>query len=662
MNSFWKLSIGMFAIVAFTGCSDEKDIPGLPTAKNDETRYLRISIASNSENVSRIDYESGTADESAVNTLDFYFYDAGRKYVSHIHVDDPVNGKDAGAVSGVEKIMTSVVPVELVQGATIPSYVVVAVNAINPSQHRNRSLDEVQAQLLSSVEEKGFGMSNSVYYGSDKVNNTGQTLIVATPFDSKVLKTKSEMDAIIVAAGKEGASEEEKEALRSITVDCYVERYASKITLSGVDYKDVIPVTDYVTGGVTLRFVPEGWAFNNFEKNFYFLKSYGVKGDDGYPVGFESFSELSAGLSWNWNDEAGFRSHWSRTPGYFSKNYPRVADDILDNIKGKYDPSKEIASYPFDTYYQTYSYFSQENGSKIAIGHSGYFSETTVGKDVITGEGMPDQYNRLAAIPSVIVVGHYDVIVGGQTVSTGEGSPTFYTYGTSGTGKDERMVVYSAETDKGGTAIDGVPSLLDRMLKNQKVVYFKDENGKAVYDLTEYENARNEFSIEHPVKDSRSNLRIASRIVTLQHNNTNNPALYFHDPENPKTDIKLNSADAIARANRLLFESLGGASAFTQGRAFFSAPIQHLGWQRDENGNRNKPQDQWNWNEMEAGDFGVVRNHTYSILVKGISGLGIGIRDYDTPILTPSENVTYDMSFSVRVQKWAIVPSQTIEW
>ena len=65
---------------------------------------------------------------------------------------------------------------------------------------------------------------------------------------------------------------------------------------------------------------------------------------------------------------------------------------------------------------------------------------------------------------------------------------------------------------------------------------------------------------------------------------------------------------------------------------------------------------------MEAGDFGVVRNHTYSILVKGISGLGIGIRDYDTPILTPSENVTYDMSFSVRVQKWAIVPSQTIEW
>ncbi len=65
---------------------------------------------------------------------------------------------------------------------------------------------------------------------------------------------------------------------------------------------------------------------------------------------------------------------------------------------------------------------------------------------------------------------------------------------------------------------------------------------------------------------------------------------------------------------------------------------------------------------MQAGDFGVVRNHKYTLSVNKISGIGTGILDYDTPILPPSEKVTYNMNFSISIQKWALMPVQKIDW
>lgn len=220
MNKLFKLTLGVLAIASMQACSDTNDQPAPPTADTDETRYLRVSIASNNETGTRAlgssDFDAGTAAENAVNSLDFYFYDRNQNYVSHVRMDASDNKFQTGDVTSpdhVNKVITSIVPIELVQGATIPNYVIVAVNAVDPASHMNKSMSEAQKDILSSVRESngtksGFAMSNSVYYGNDVVSNQNNVLIMATPFESNVLKTKSEMDKLVAAGTAAGATSE----------------------------------------------------------------------------------------------------------------------------------------------------------------------------------------------------------------------------------------------------------------------------------------------------------------------------------------------------------------------------------------------------------------------------------------------------------------------
>lgn len=672
MNTAWKFALGVLALSAMAACSDSNDSPEIPTAEKNETRYLRISVVSNSDNASRVGLTDGSGDESKVNTLDFYFYDAGKQFVAHVHESEFSDDNSTTKPDFTEHIVTSCVPVQLAQGSTMPSYVIVAVNAVSPLDHSGKNMEEVQSDLLNSIyrnnnEKDGFGMSNSVYYGYDKVSSTPNTLIIATPFDSGILKTKAEMDEIIKNASQAGAGQEDKAKLESITVNCYVERYAAKIILKGTDENNEITVRDYVTGGATLRFVPEGWAFNNYEKDFYFIKSYRQSADDN-PGQFGSFDNIDSELGWTWNEADRFRSYWTRTPAYYDKQYPVVADDIIDAIGGisSYNPVGEMSDYPYRTYYESYESMTKTNGSLKNIGSHGYYSESTVGRDVLTGENMPAQHNVLAAIPSAIVVGHYEVSCDGAKIVVDNDSPTFYTYGTHSEADGEKPTIYTAEEDKDGAAIGSAKSLLDHLLLTQSVIFYKETaDASPEYDLTKNEDVKNLFSIEHPAKESRANLKIASNIVTLQYggdkDNELGSKLYFHDPESAELK-NLSTTDNVARANRLLFETLGGAMAYHHGRAFFSAPIQHLGWQRESNEQKSIPQSEWDWSKMLAGDFGVVRNHVYTLSVNSISGLGTGILDYKNPILPSSEQVAYNMSFSIRIQKWAIVPTQEIDW
>ncbi len=664
MHTPWKIALCLLPLAVLSACSDEKDSPSPPVAETDETRYLRISIVSNNGTDSRADFESGTDSENKVNTLDFYFYDARKEYVSYVHVTSFEDDNTSVKGENVEKIITSVVPVELVQGARIPNYVIVTVNAVSPATHIDKNMAQAQADILTSIYQDngtgtGFGMSNSAYYGYDNVSATRNTLITATPFNTKVLKTKAEMDRLVsdASSAADKASPAIK-ALEDITVNCYVERYAAKVELRGTSDSKSLNVEDYVSGGITLRFIPEGWAFNNFEKSFYFIKSF-RQSESSQPGDFSSLSQINSALKWAWNDETQFRSYWSHTPAYYTREYPLVADDITDQL-GKndaYNPYSEMSGYPYKVFYHSYNSFKSFRND---IGKVGYFSESTVGADVLTGKNMDSRHNPLAAIPSVIVVGHYDVIVDGSKVLAGTDSPTFYTYGTNA---DDKMVIYTAEADKGGAPIGDAHSLLTRLLGDQKVIYYKEsETSEPVYNLSTIPALRDEFSIGHPSASAREGMKTASRIVTLQHTQTSNPKLYFHDPEDPSADKTLSTQQNIDRANRLLFETLGGASAFHHGRAFFSAPVQHYGWHRADNPNKGKEQVEWDWSKMQAGDFGVVRNHKYTLSVNKISGIGTGILDYDTPILPPSEKVTYNMNFSISIQKWALMPVQKIDW
>lgn len=641
MEKIFKSLLFGLPLVILGACSSDEPASGGTddnVAEKSEVRYLKVNLVNangNSGPASRAigdgsdDYANGTEAENKIRTIDFYLYDADKNYHSHVPLSltSPVNPTTPGAITSVHGFYETNLPVSLVQGEKMPQYVICIVNAVNASFYENRSMEQAQSQLLSSFYspedggDKYLSMNNSVYYGLDVVTGLDNQLIMATPFDTNKLLTKTELDKM---------SETE---LEEVTVDIYVERYAAKVNFS----INTAGIEDFTAAnGITLAFTPLNWGVNAYEKEFYFLKSY--RESNGTGLNYEPFSTLDGLLFPGWNRPGHFRSFWARTPGYYKDDYPLVADDILDEATYPYEDDE---SYPYPVYYQSAS------SAKNAIGSSQYVIETTLKGSRLTGQNMPERYLPLTSIPSVVLVGKYTV--NGKSVS-------FYTYQKDATDKPE---IYAANEGEIGS---DVKTIHDRLLETQTVVLKKVSNDGYFpvrkTDLT----STGTFTVEHPAKAVRHGLKVGGDLVTLQIKAANS-GFYFYDSEEKKY-TEINSDASIAKANRLLYQNLGGAHAYINGMAFFSAPIQHWGWYREDNTNykENKSMDEWDWSIMKTGDFGIVRNHVYTININKITGLGTGIISNTDPLLPPTDKVSYAVNFRVNIQKWATLPTQTWEW
>ncbi len=598
-----------------------------PVASDSEVRYLKVSLVNaggSSGNSSRAvgdntsDYANGTEAENKIRTIDFYFYDADKNYHSHVPLPltGAVNPTTPATNPSVYGFYETNVPVNLVQGEKMPTYVLCIVNAVNASYYENRTLMDAQKRILSSIyspEDGGnkyLAMTNSVYYGRDEVTGLDNQLIMATPFDTNKLLTESDLEDMTA------------DELEDVTIDIYVERYAAKISFAIADNA----VEEYDAGnGLTLTFEPEGWGLNSYEKSFYFLKSFRANSD--LDPTYATYDELNAILFPGWNKPEHFRSFWGRSPAYYTNSYPLVADDILD-----------AAEYPYNVYYHTFNSPSAEAGT------SQYFMETTVRKTALTGEDMPDNYLPLASMPSVVLKGRYKI--------NGE-AKTFYTYQKDSNGKPH---FYSAEEND----IAGLGTIQDRLLSTQTIVLKKQGTSYVPVRTSDIPVGSNIFTVQHPAKDVRHGLKIGGDLVTLQITAVNS-GFYFYDSELQEY-VEINSPTTVVKANRLLYQNLGGAHAYVNGMAFFTAPIQHWGWYREGNPNFGKSMDDWDWSQMRAGDFGVVRNHVYSIQIDRIAGLGTGVISPDDPLLPTTDKVSYAVKFRVNIQKWATLPVQKWEW
>ena len=629
MKAIFKALLAGLPLVALGACSSDEPIgAGGQTAEKTEVRYLKVNLVNSGTPETRVgednEYADGTEAENKIRTVDFLFYDADKNYHSHVHMplSAPVDPTTAGVTNpAVHGFYETDVPVSLVQGEKMPNYVLCIINAVDASWYANKSMAQAQQQLLGSFysnEDGGgkyFAMNNSVYYGRDEVSGKDNELIMATPFDSNKLRTMTEL--------KNMTSEE----LNNVTIDIYVERYCAKVQLNLTS--DAIE--DYVSGnGITLKFEPKSWGMNAYEKQFFFLKSF--RATSGTDLNFDTFDTMDGILFSGWNKPDHFRSFWARTPAYYDNDYPLVADDILD-------PKVDGEPYPYSVYYHSFKEATN------TVGQPQYVMESTMKGTRLTGQDMPEQYLPLTSIPSVVLVGQYKI--GGE-------AKTFYTYQKGVNGHPN---VYSATAGD----IPGVSeTILYRMLENQSVVLKKIGTGYAPVRNSDVEAASTLFTVEHPKKEVRAGLKIGGDLVTLQIQGENS-GYYFYDADNSQY-VEINSTAAIRKVNRLLYQNLGGAHAYINGMAFFSAPIQHWGWYRHGNENYNKPMAEWDWKKMKTGDFGIVRNHIYNVNVSKISGLGTGIISDEDPLLPPTDKVSYAVRFRVNILKWATLPTQSWEW
>lgn len=653
---YGTLALGL----VFTACkSDDLTIEennGNGVAETAQTLYVKMAIKGGNQAGTRagtdgnpvegnVDFDKGEG-ESEVQNAYFVFYDNNGNVVGDYVQVDLKNPTTAPTPDGtVESYYESVVSVGIRKGENKPTQVVCYINPTTPVD-LTKPLYEIQTVTRKAVTRTDgnttlFPMSNSVYYGS----NAGEKApTIAVPINADQLFDSK--DAALAATDK--------------TIEVFVERYAAKLAFS---HKDVNPFTTtstvYATDGtstdpeVVLTFVPERWALNAEAKETFVIKSFrmpnaagGIMTDNYTWAAANEVINKNSG-NWVWNNPAYHRSYWACSPAYFTAEYPEVASDV--------DPAVLHQKY--------YTYAELENGAGFEAGNKTpqYFKETTVGRKALDSE------NPQAAVASVILVGHYELTVaGGDTVKS-----AFYTY-SRGKSTEKPGVYFPAQTGTANSTVAGGGSMMMRFLQELTCLYKRE--GK-VYTRFNPNNAADlatlvgALEIKRPDADVIGEMKVPSRYLTLQLTGTGFENIYVANGDGYKAIGDGENKISQTEANQVIMQQVqfcnyyasteDATNANAGGKAYFNIPVLHYGWYRASN--EHTATSKIDWSNLQVGDLGIVRNHSYRVNVTAINGLGTAISDYEAPIVPPADTKEQYVSYKVNILKWAVVPAQNVE-
>lgn len=715
----------MLALGLASCSDDKLDNGGSDVAEIDHTMYLNVAISSTNGFGSRAyednayeggntpEFEEGEEIESKIGTAYFVFYEeeldasgtgTGKpgKQVGEIAVVSNLTASPVtdDATGSVTKSCISVVPVSVRKGDHEPKFVMCYVNPVTPANIQN-PIDYIETLTRQEVttgtgDNMRFPMSNSVYY--DKDGN----LVRATEIGAGQLFT-TEADAK-AAAETDGST---------ASVQIFVERYAAKVNFSVTQTDAAIP--GYAAGEgtekFTLKFVPEYWAVNAEGKTSYITKSYRAQAAGGAILGrnytyadansaintrFESATSgastlLAATDQWAWNNADLSRSFWGCSPAYYSTQYPEVASDIDPDNPDKYE-----LIYLTENQVRTGGAGNPVN----AVGETpakltDYFRETTTGTVGLTSK------NPAAAVPSIALYGKYTITPTTTGATALPANTSFYTYMKNSDGNANIYFdVVSKETDANGAAIGnsavtGGTSMLRRFI-NQLSVLVKRTGTNTEgdpYVFTQFDPSKtpdlqylvSNLTIKRPdvavlttgvtgeaVEDQ---VKLAARRRTIQLNaaptqSQTDAAGFTLCYASGNSYVPVTTAN-LTDVNKIIMQNVGYADYYNQASAYFNIPIKHLGWYRKGNLNRTGKTENGtttytdnttiNWNNVMVGDFGLVRNHVYSINVTTIKGLGTAIANPTDPTVPPAETTDYFVAYRLNILNWAIVPTQNVE-
>lgn len=709
--------------LGLASCSDDKlDNGGSDVAEIDHTMYLNVAISSTNGFGSRAyednayeggdtpEFDEGIPVESTIGTAYFVFYEeelgpdgktgTGKpgKQVGEIAVVSNLTTTDVtdDATGSVTKSCISVVPVSVRKGDHEPKFVMCYVNPVTPANIQN-PIDYIETLTRQEVTTGSganlhFPMSNSVYYDADG------NLVRATEIgNGKLYNSEAE------------AKEEAEKNGDNARVQIFVERYAAKVNFSVAQSDAAIP--GYAAGEgeekFTLKFVPEYWAVNAEGKTSYITKSYRAQAAGGAILGsnytyaaansaintrFESATSgastlLAATDQWAWNNAGLHRSFWGCSPAYYSTQYPEVASDIDPTNPDKY----ELIYLTENQVRNGYGNLVSGTNAKL----TDYFRETTTGTVGLTSK------NPAAAVPSIALYGKYTITPTTTGATALPANTSFYTYMKNSDGNANIYFdVVSKETDADGAAIgnsavtDGT-SMMRRFIDQLSVLVKRTGEGTTEdpYVFTQFDPSKtpdlqylvSNLTIKRPVdavltsgvtgEAVEDQVKLAARRRTIQLNaaptaDQTTAAGFTLCYASGNSYVPVTTAN-LTDVNKIIMQNVGYADYYNQASAYFNIPIKHLGWYRKGNLNRTGKTENGtttytdnttiNWNNVMVGDFGLVRNHVYSINVTTIKGLGTAIADPTDPTVPPAETTDYFVAYRLNILNWAIVPTQNVD-
>lgn len=614
------LLLGLMAGALLAGCSSDNDITdGETTLTRNTTGFLRVNIAQGGIGTKAIAYDDGLKSEREINSLLFVFYDAAGKSIATqtvgaADINWEKTGEDgwnhSSSNGNVSDDRSLIVKMNLAAGSVMPSQVMVFANFLNSGQSSTgiTGLENLTRNTYKTANGY-FTMNNSVYF--DAINHNRQMAVPVSMNDFKDSET----------AAKES---------NGLTI--YLDRLAAKValnlnnltTINTVTKKTNVPGKSYY-----LKFVPNAWGLNAVEKETYLVKHFMTN----------NYTTLSQNLEgWNdWNDPTNKRCYWGHTYTYDAPvKYPQVSDDLYtggDAVNARLN-------------YFTYNELSAGGSNSAAFFDNGetadkqenviYCLENSHPASILNGD------YRNSAITSAIITGEYHVYENQTDADNGTdnylkiaGKPiTFYIYGDS---------IYVSEAE-----------LIKELRKTQSVIKKIKDGETDPVDLDENEYTK-VFELVHPTKTVRGVNKVGESRIAIQVKNTpealdNDYRLVYLDTDGTYKNYTVSQQ---TKANQSLVGYMGYIEAFTQGKSYYGVGIQHTRPLNSvgEDGKR----------EFLTGNYAVIRNHSYTINVNSISGLGVGVLDPDHKVVLPTSSISYNIKTTLNILSWRVVDTQDVD-
>ena len=347
-----------------------------------------------------------------------------------------------------------------------------------------------------------------------------------------------------------------------------------------------------------------------------------------------------------WNDAPLHRSYWACSPSYYAVAFPQVSDNIADLVDGDGTGAGEEVG-EFKLKYYSYNQIVATTGTGAGVKDFAASNDGTLPCKYVLentmGEAAFASLNPKAAAPSLLMAGSYNVKNGETAIDANTG---FYLYDNN---------LYFGEVVTG--AVANAVTMKNKFF-DANLVLAVDEEGTLLNSASAGTLA-SIFVVKHPDKEVRGTQAVPHRFVTLQLSSAPATGLYYK-PNGSSVWVAV-TADNLNAVNLLLWQQLGNAYAYTEGKAYYSIPIKHLGATENKTDSPFSEVDgkeSIDWAKVRVGDFGLVRNHVYTLNVTEISGLATGIEDLDYPIVPPMDTDNYWIKYRLNILNWRIVPAQ----
>lgn len=585
--------------------SCSSDEPGKGQDENDggDVKYLAVQIVTPTASGSRADgdFEAGSTTENEIKTIRFYFFNESGNAVTvksgatdntydyTVTAADIKKTENEGTNTNVEKLLNAIIVIDTKKGDKLPARVLAVANPTVDGQgstiaslrgYGNDYAGYANNLLPAENPKRCFVMSNSVYLTENSKNVIAATNLSISDF------------------------KETEEAAKNSPVDIYIERNVAKVRayLSATQTNGLIKAQEKIVGDdntTSEKGITAIDTENNESKDIYIkILGWSITADT-------KIGRLSKyfDLNWNVNELPSPYNDFTNNRSYWAANHP--------DAENRYDTFNAIIS-DKNSALDSNGNATDIKGSGLTLGTS-----TTSMNSIYANENA----GKIKSIEDT------KIIVAAQLCDQSGNPLTVCEYL--------------------GTKVIGTDALKNLMLQNMSSIgydgsihtHWRKETidgatkwtklGPDDIEIVYFNNPVNPNNTRYPVKLKLKNAAESYKWYT-----------YGKQTEPTSTDYP--QEDDLCKKGEIdnHLEALGKAKVWTNGAAYYYAPIKH---------------------DTKKKINGVVRNHIYEIDINGFYGLGTPVYDPTKVIIPedPQENQGY-LAVQIRVLSWRVKTQQVI--